>query len=74
MIRRTKLIAASSAPHSMPTRSSFQITRRRSDSAISLTAIPRIIMVLAWLPELPPVSMSVGMNPTSSGIAANVAS
>ena len=57
-----------------PTRSSFQSTRRISPASISPTAIPRIIMVLLWLPALPPVSVSMGMKVTSSGITAKAAS
>ena len=58
----------------IPTRSSFHSTRRISPASISPTAMPRMIMVLLWLPALPPVSVSMGIKVTSSGITANAAS
>ena len=70
-IRRMKLTRARPTPQSTPTRSSFHTTFIISDGSTSPTAIPRIIIVLAWLPEFPPVSISMGTNVTSSGMAAN---
>ena len=62
------------APTIIPTRSSFQSTLNKSPGSISPTAIPRIIMVLLWLPALPPVSVSMGIKVTRSGITAKAAS
>ena len=71
---RTPLTTASTTPTSSATRNSFQTTRRISLGSISPRAMPRIIRVLDWLPQFPPVSISMGMKLTSSGMAANAAS
>ena len=71
---RRKLTAASAEPHSSATRASFHHTTNRSDRWISSSARPRMIIVEAWEPPLPPVSMSIGMNDTSSGSAEMAAS
>ena len=68
IIRRTKLTSARESPQSIPTRISFHITFRISAGSTSPTAIPRMIIVLAWLPEFPPVSINIGINVTKSGI------
>ena len=68
------MTTARQRPQITPTRTSFQITFSISDGSISPTDIPRMIMVLDWLPEFPPVLMSMGINVTSSGTAANAAS
>ena len=59
---------------SSATRASFHHTVSRSDGRISSSARPRMIIVDACEPPLPPVSMSMGMKETSSGSAAMAAS
>ena len=70
-IRRIKLTRDKTTPTSTPTRTSFQTTLKISVTAISPTAIPRMIMVLLWLPQFPPVSINIGTKLTRRGTAAN---
>ena len=64
------MTTASTNPTIRPTRTSFHTTFRISFGSISPTAIPRMIIVLLWLPEFPPVSINIGIKLTRSGIAA----
>ena len=73
-MRRTRFTAASTVAQVRPTRNSFQRTFRTSDSSMSPTAMPRMIMVLAWLPQFPPVSMSIGIKVTRIGMTSKAAS
>ena len=66
--------AASARPTSSATRSSFQSMLSASAKCSSSTARPRMMSVELWEPQLPPVSIIIGMNDTSSGTAANAAS
>ena len=70
IIRRIKFTTARTNPTITPTRTSFHTTFRISEGSTSPIAIPRMIMVLLWLPEFPPVSISIGIKLTRSGIAA----
>ena len=63
---RPKLTAASAAPHSRLTASSLFSTRSASRGRISPSARPRMTRVEDWEPQLPPVSMSMGMNAAST--------
>ena len=69
-----KLAAASETPHKNATRSSFQITRSASDGEVSPSDRLRMIAVDDWLPELPPVPMSMGMNDASATCVASASS
>ena len=71
---RRKLTAASTVPHSSATRASFHQTVSTSPRSISPSASPRMTMVEACEPPLPPVPISIGMNETSSGSEAMAAS
>ena len=71
---RTRLIAARVRPQTKPTRISFHRTFATSLRSMSPTAMPRMIMVLAWLPAFPPVSISCGTNVTRIGISAKASS
>ena len=57
----------STAPTMADTRSSLASTRIKSAGSTSPSARPRTIRVLIWLPQLPAVSISMGMKETSSG-------
>ena len=57
----TKFAAASVAPQMTATRISFQMTRKRSENSISSSEIPRMTVTLACEPQLPPVSISIGI-------------
>ena len=67
MNRRSKTISFakfasdSAAPHSIDTRNSFHMTWKTSFSSRSLMDRPRMMVTDAWLPELPPVSIIMGM-------------
>ena len=56
-----KLAAESTTPQTRATRHSFQMTRKRSENSISPRERPRITVTLAWEPQLPPVSISMGI-------------
>ena len=56
-----KFASDSAAPQSMDTRNSFHITRKTSFSSSSFSDRPRMMVTDAWLPELPPVSIIIGM-------------
>ncbi|MBQ3159282.1 MAG: magnesium transporter [Clostridia bacterium] len=56
-----KLMAERLAPQRTATRTSFQMTVRMSLKWISFRERPRMMVTEAWLPELPPVSMSMGI-------------
>ena len=62
----TKLARARTTPQSTATRISFQTTFSRSENSISFRLRPRITVTDAWEPQLPPVSMSMGMKPVST--------
>ena len=64
---RRAFTAPSVAPTMAETRSSFQSTFIISPVSTSPKAKPRTISVLVWLPQLPAVSMSMGIKLTSSG-------
>ena len=70
IIKRIKFTTASTKPTIKPTRISFHKTFNTSDGSISPRAMPRITMVLLWLPEFPPVSINIGIKLTNSGTAA----
>ena len=57
----------STAPTMAETRSSLPRTFTKSEGSTSPRARPRTIRVLIWLPQLPAVSISMGMKETSSG-------
>ena len=57
-------------PHSRPTRISFQATRIQSQYRISPRERPRITVTEDWLPQFPPVSMSMGIKAVSTTWAA----
>ena len=59
-----KFSAASVTPQSTDTRASFHITRKISPNVISPRDIPRITVTDDWLPQLPPVSISIGIAAT----------
>ena len=61
-------------PHTKPTLISFQITLKISFKSISLRESARMIVALAWPPELPPVSMSIGINAVSTMSADSLSS
>ena len=56
-----KLAAASTTPHSTATRISFQMTCSMSEKSTSSRLNARMTVTLAWEPQLPPVSISMGM-------------
>ena len=58
---RMKLTVVRAMATRMPTRNSRQRTLNQLLSSISPTAIPRMTSVLACEPQLPPVSISMGM-------------
>ena len=66
--------SASAVPTTSDTRSSFHSIASVSEKCSSSTARPRIMSVELCEPQLPPVSIIIGMNATSSGTAANAAS
>ena len=66
----TKLQAARVAPHSTATRTSFQTTRKVSENSTSPRDRPRITATEAWVPLLPPVPVSMGMNAVRAAQAA----
>ena len=69
-----KFAAASDRPHKNATRSSFQMTFRTSAGSISPSDRLRMTAVDAWLPELPPVPISIGMNAASATCVASASS
>ena len=56
-----KFTDAMVTPHSAATRSSFHSTRRVSRNCTCPREMARMTEVEAWLPQLPPVSMSMGI-------------
>ena len=75
MIRmRMPLVSASTTLTIRDTRNSLKMTRKISLNRISPRAIPRMISVALWEPQFQPVSMSIGIKDTSSGIAAKASS
>ena len=68
---RAPFAVASTMPTSKETSNSFHTTRKKSWNRISSSAIPRMTSVELWEPQFPPVSISIGMKETSSGMAAN---
>ena len=65
-ISLTKFTAAKVRPHSSATRVSFHTTRKISENLICCRLMPRMIVAEAWLPQLPPVSISMGMDAVST--------
>ena len=55
-------------------RSSLPTTFKKSEGETSPRARPRTIRVLIWLPQLPAVSISMGMKETSRGRLTKAAS
>ena len=68
---RIPLAIARPIPTSYAMRNSLKITRKMSLNLISSRASPRMIRVELCEPQLPPVSISIGINDTRSGTAAN---
>lgn len=68
---RIPLVTARTAPTISEMRNSLKITRKISRKWIWERAIPRMIRVELCEPQFPPVSISIGMNETRRGIAAN---
>ena len=68
------MAAASVTPQSTATRASFQMMRQTSLYSISPSERPRTIETEAWLPALPPVSISIGIKPVSTTDAASASS
>ena len=64
----------STAPTMADTRSSLPSTRIKSAGSTSPRARPRTIRVLIWLPQLPAVSISMGIKETSRGSAVKASS
>ncbi len=56
---------ANETPKSRPTTNSFLKILSQSLYLISSVAIPRIISVADWVPELPPVQVNKGINATN---------
>ena len=65
-----KPATASARPHSTETRNSFHSTRRASESSISPRLRPRMTMTEDWLPQLPPVLISMGIKAMRAALAA----
>ena len=70
----TKVATARVSPQRTETLISFQITHTISLNSISPSDIPRITVTDAWLPELPPVPMSMGIKEVSTTCAARALS
>ena len=66
--------APSRLPNTNPTRSSRQSTCMKSFERTSPSAKARVTVVAAWLPVLPPVPVSSGINSESTTAAARVSS
>ena len=66
-----KQAIARHTPQRTDTRISFQTTRPRSRNSISFRLMPRMMDTQACEPELPPVSISMGMNAVRHGRAAS---
>ena len=66
MMMRRKLTSASAAPETTATPISLISTRGQSRSSISPSARLRMTVTEVWLPELPALSISIGMNAVSS--------
>ena len=64
-----KLNTARAVPTIRDMENSFQITLKMSLILISSSASPRIIVTEACEPQLPPVSISIGINDTITGRA-----
>ena len=62
-----KQATARQIPQSTATRISFQTTLKMSRNSISSRLIPRMTVTQACEPELPPVSISIGMNAVRHG-------
>ena len=58
---RPKLTTPSTSPTNTETRSSLKRTARMSPNSISPSAMPRMTSVEAWEPQLPPVSIIMGI-------------
>lgn len=67
---RNPLDTAKAAPTIKEMRNSLNITRKMSEKCISSTAMPRMIKVELCEPQFPPVSISMGIKDTKSGIVA----
>ena len=69
-----KVAAARVAPQSTATRISFQMTWSRSENSTSPRDRLRMTVTLAWEPEFPPVSISIGMKTVSTTCTASASS
>ncbi|OPZ32418.1 MAG: hypothetical protein BWY99_02778 [Synergistetes bacterium ADurb.BinA166] len=63
---RSDARTASNPPRISPEMVSFRITLPMSESRISPSVSPRTTRVEAWVPELPPVPISMGMKKASA--------
>ena len=70
----TKQSAESATPHRKAVWISFQITRGRSGNSSSPRLMARMIVTEACEPELPPVSISIGIKAVSTTCAASALS
>ena len=61
------MATASARPHRKDTRNSFQMTLKMSLNSNSPSESARMTETEAWLPELPPVSISMGTDANSTG-------
>ena len=66
--------AASTTPHSIAVRTSFQMTFSRSLNSSSPRDSARITVTEDWDPELPPVSISIGIKAVRQTMAASFSS
>ena len=69
-----KFVTASVAPQRTDTLSSFHRTLNVSANVISWSEIPRITVTDAWLPQLPPVSIIIGIDAASTRYAERASS
>lgn len=74
MYTRIKFTIASATPTTSEMRNSLNRTLKKSLRRISSNAMPLITIVDVCEPQLPPVSISIGINATSMGMAENASS
>ena len=74
MVSRARLARARVTPHSTPTWSSFQEALHQSPHRSSPRERLRMTVTEDWLPQLPPVSMSMGMKAVRATWAARASS
>ena len=63
---RVKPMAPRIDPSASPDANSRRMTREKSESRTSPSAIARMTSVVAWEPELPPLEMMSGTNSAST--------